>query len=283
MIIDHKIIEYQGDVIFESIVSDKPQRFNYHAFNEACFIHVEKGSNVTYSSQDTTKTDEGNFTLSSSGNLIVNTMPDKGTGLHHATIIHFPKELITKSFSNELPKYLHVNQAPGGNEVITAEPCVILRNYIKGVNLFLDNQHRMNDEVMYVKIKEILLLLLQSKKGKEVSNLLVNLFSNRTVSFKATVESHLYSGIALEELAHLCNMSLSTFKRKFKEIYSDTPANYIVSRRLKKAKDLLATSDLSIIEIADATGFKSIQLLSKKFKEIFGKSPSKYRLTLTVK
>lgn len=283
MIVDHKIIKYQGNPIFESIVSDKPQRFNYHAFNEACFIHVEKGSNVTYSSQDTTKTNEGNFTLSSSGNLIVNTMPDEGTGLHHATIIHFPKDLITKSFANELPKYLHVNQEPGDNEVITAEPCVILRNYIKGVNLFLENQHRMNDEVMYVKIKEILLLLLQSKKGQEVSNLLVNLFSNRKVSFKATVESHLFSGIALEELAHLCNMSLSTFKRNFKDIYKDTPANYIVSRRLTKAKDLLSTSDLSINEVSDQTGFKSIQLFSRKFKEVFGNSPTNYRLTLTVK
>jgi transcriptional regulator GlxA family with amidase domain len=144
--------------------------------------------------------------------------------------------------------------------------------------LYLENPKRFNEDLLYVKIREILLLLLQSKRGDEIAVLLRNLFAERTNTFKASVDAHLYNNISLKELAHLTNMSLSTFKRKFRMVYNDTPANYILLRRLRKAEDLLVVSELSINEISEETGFTSIHQLSKKFREMYGLPPSKYRL-----
>ncbi|MEQ8924351.1 MAG: AraC family transcriptional regulator [Fulvivirga sp.] len=161
---------------------------------------------------------------------------------------------------------------------MTAKPCVILGNYIAGINLYLENQHRFNIDILHVKIKEIFLLLLQSKKAPEVSTLLRNLFAERTNTFKAIVESHLYNDISIDDLAILSNMSVSTFKRKFRLIYKDTPAHYILSKRLKRAEGLLSASELSMNEISDEIGFKTAHQFSKKFKERYGLTPTKFRL-----
>ncbi len=278
MIIDHKKIAFEGKIIFESIVSNSLQRLSYLAHNETCFVHLKKGANITYSSSQKTEVEQGNFTLTSSGNLIIKTVPNEDDGLFQATIIHFPKEFIHSIFHNQLPDILNHPESQKNMEILTAQPCVILGNYINSIQLYLENPQRINKDLLHVKIKEILLLLLQSKKGNEVASLLKTLFADRTVTFKATVESHLYNDISLEEMAYLSNMSLSTFKRRFKEVFNTTPAQYITDKRLLKARSLLELPDLSMNDITDQTGFKTSSHLSRKFKEKFGLSPRAYRL-----
>ena len=89
--------------------------------------------------------------------------------------------------------------------------------------------------------------------------------------------------ISFEELAHLCNMSLSTFKRYFKKIYGATPLEYITDRRLEESKKLLATSNQAIVDIALDSGFKTMSHYSRKFKEKYGIPPSQYKLTFSDK
>jgi AraC-like DNA-binding protein len=78
-------------------------------------------------------------------------------------------------------------------------------------------------------------------------------------------------------LAKLCNLSLSSFKREFKKVFDDSPANYILSAKIKKAKELLAISDLPINEIAYETGFNDPLYFTRQFKKKVGNSPSAYR------
>ena len=139
------------------------------------------------------------------------------------------------------------------------------------------------DEIVRLKIKEILLLLLQSKKAEQISNLLENFVNQNTVGFKTIVETHMFTDISLTELAYLCNMSLSTFKRHFKKIYHTSPNDYLFERRLEKSRKLLATSELSVMDVAYSSGFKTMSHYSKKFKDKFGIPPSQYKLTLSDK
>jgi len=92
------------------------------------------------------------------------------------------------------------------------------------------------------------------------------------------VENNLYNNLSIEQLAYICNMSLSTFKREFKKTFADTPAHYIKSRRLQTAKNLLLTTTDSISEIAYSIGFEDISTFSAIFKEKFNLSPSKFRM-----
>ncbi len=85
------------------------------------------------------------------------------------------------------------------------------------------------------------------------------------------------TAINIEELAQKLPMGYSTFRKAFKKNTGVSPNQYLLELRLKKAKDLLCSTNLSIKEIADQTGFDSISYFSKHFKKKNGISPKSFR------
>nr|WP_242527975.1 AraC family transcriptional regulator [Muricauda sp. CAU 1633] len=144
---------------------------------------------------------------------------------------------------------------------------------------YFDNPSLVNEEILALKLKEIVLLLYQTKNAPAIQVILSNLFNPASYSFREIVESHYYSNITLEELAQLTNMSLSTFKREFKKIYGAPPASHIRKTKLQKAIDLMGSTDLRATDIAYECGFNNISHFSKTFKQVFGASPTSYKMT----
>ena len=86
-----------------------------------------------------------------------------------------------------------------------------------------------------------------------------------------------------EMLAKELPMGYSTFRRVFKKVTGLSPNQYLIDLRLGKARDLLLSTNLSINEIADQTGFDSIYYFSKLFKKKHGVSPKTFRVKKTGK
>lgn len=78
-------------------------------------------------------------------------------------------------------------------------------------------------------------------------------------------------------LADMMNTSLVTLNRKIKRATGCNTTIYIRRLKLEKAKYLLESSDLTIMEIQEACGFDMQSYFSRTFKELFGMSPLKYR------
>jgi DNA-binding response OmpR family regulator len=92
------------------------------------------------------------------------------------------------------------------------------------------------------------------------------------------IHQHLdHSNFGANELAKFLVMSDSQLYRKLKAISNTSTAVFIRKVRLEKGKELLKSSDLSISEIAYATGFNDPNWFSKAFKEEFKQSPTKFR------
>lgn len=72
-------------------------------------------------------------------------------------------------------------------------------------------------------------------------------------------------------------VSYSTFRKFFKEFTGLSPALYQQDLRLQRAKELLATTDLSIKEIAYRLCFDTPDYFSQKFKAKTGMTPREYR------
>lgn len=92
------------------------------------------------------------------------------------------------------------------------------------------------------------------------------------------MENHYKEKISLDQIAE--NMYLSPFyiSKLFKSETGDTPINYLISLRMKKAKELLdQNSTLSIQEAAAAVGYEDAYHFSKLFKKYYGLSPLYYK------
>ena len=81
-----------------------------------------------------------------------------------------------------------------------------------------------------------------------------------------------------QTLATLVNLSPSRFRHLFKYETGTSPRQYVRELRLRKAEVLLATTFLSLKEIAEAIGIVSVSHLMKDFKERHGMTPREYRI-----
>ena len=96
---------------------------------------------------------------------------------------------------------------------------------------------------------------------------------------KFILQETIDSPVNLEQVVKELPMGYSKFRKLFKSTYGISPNQYHLNLRLDKAKDLLTTSNLSITEVADQTGFDSIFYFSKVFKKKTGHSPKTFRDT----
>lgn len=94
---------------------------------------------------------------------------------------------------------------------------------------------------------------------------------------RQVVEQNYASPISLDELAYLSGRSLSSFKRDFQLIYNTSPASWIREKRLKKAKELLESTPMSVSEICYSLGFENASHFSRIFKGYHGKAPTSFQ------
>lgn len=86
--------------------------------------------------------------------------------------------------------------------------------------------------------------------------------------------------LSLEELAKLAGISRRQIERQFQQLLDQAPSETYRSIRLDRARTLLVETNLSVMEVAMATGFNSIAVISKHYKQRFGETPSGHRVRL---
>ncbi|WP_298418391.1 helix-turn-helix domain-containing protein [uncultured Kordia sp.] len=133
------------------------------------------------------------------------------------------------------------------------------------------------ENLLSVKFEELLLYLI-NKYGDTFKLYLQSLIVKETSAFKKIVESKIHSNLKLEEIAFLCNMSLSTFKRHFIKEYDVSPGKWLQNKRLQKAKEMLEQGDCKPSDIYLDFGYNNLSNFSIAFKNKFGFSPSKISL-----
>ena len=78
-------------------------------------------------------------------------------------------------------------------------------------------------------------------------------------------------------LARAALMSTAHFSRQFRATYGETPYDYLMTRRLERAKALLRRGDLSVTEVCEAVGCTSLGSFSARFSQLVGETPTAYR------
>ena len=96
---------------------------------------------------------------------------------------------------------------------------------------------------------------------------------------KATnyIDDNLSSPLSVEELCANLFVSKNFLYKSFHSFYSCTVNEYITSRRIEKAKELLRGTDESVRRISEEVGFNNYTYFSRLFKNATGLSPNKYR------
>ncbi|MCM4172380.1 AraC family transcriptional regulator [Arenibacter sp. TNZ] len=148
-----------------------------------------------------------------------------------------------------------------------------IATFITSLSSSTFTDHSFSDALLVLKFEEIMLYLL-NKYGSDFEYYLHSLISKEVSPFKNIVESNVHSNLKLEEIAFLCNMSLSTFKRHFTNEYNEPPGKWLQDKRLQRAKELLQTGNLKASDIYLEIGYNNLSNFSVAFKNKFGISPT---------
>ncbi|KAA2223966.1 helix-turn-helix domain-containing protein [Chryseobacterium sediminis] len=278
MLNDYKKYELFGKTLIQKIDMKGPFRYDFPVSEQACFLYVIKGA-FQY------KTDEQEFDVPANYSLFLNCI---NSGKHiqnsnlesncQVVIVTFYPDILKKIYDRELPSLLqrpaHIvsNQS---SEKINND--FLIQKYVEGLLFYFENPSLINEDILILKLKEIMLLLAQSQNANAIQLILSQLFSPTTYSFKQIIEANLFSQLTIEQLAEKNNLSISSFKREFAKLYDDTPANYIRNKKLEKAAELLLISDERITDIAFDCGFNDLATFTKNFSDKFHVTPSNYR------
>jgi AraC family transcriptional regulator len=98
--------------------------------------------------------------------------------------------------------------------------------------------------------------------------------ARRTLAY---IEANLASKMDIDDLANLVALSRSHFSRAFKRSVGLPPMEYVVVRRVERAKAIISGAREPLAEVALACGFADQAHLNRRFRDIVGVSPGRWR------
>jgi len=272
-----KYLKYKGRIVFGKQSMPYFDRIPKQYFeDEACFVFVNQGEVSVRAQTDFLDLDNQHAVLAKCLNYFFESKDKQkrsGSGVEVIAVILYPA-LVEELFEFDLSKSDYTLDY----NIKKVEVDRLLVNFRESINILLDHPDLADESIIKTKLKEFVLLMAKSQEAPSQLDFLAALFKPLDIEFKSTVLNNLYSNLSVDELARLCHLSTSSFKRKFKESFNSCPKKYISKKKLEKAAALLRTDDLRVSDVAYDVGFDSLATFNRNFTATYGKSPSEYRL-----
>lgn len=278
MILDYKRFDLYDKVIFEKAVMMPPFKPPGNMPNEACFLYVLNGEQQTVSPTNKIKLKSKDAILMKCGMYFTEWLSSDEYEQCEAIAVHLYPEVLKEIYKNEIPDFVtQYKKIENSSSMYKVSGDELIDNYIQSLVFYFKNPALVDDELVKIKLKELILLLIKTEKAPSVMEVICGLFSPKTYGFREIIASNIYSSINIEELAQFTNLSVSSFKREFEKIFNEAPARYIKNKKLEKAIALLENTEQRISEIAYDCGFNDIAHFSKSFQDKYNNSPTNFR------
>lgn len=278
MVFEQKTIKYKSKRVFEKLVMsiDFDRAPKFFAEDEACFLFIKEGafqfrtptSLVTYNKNEALLAKCGNY-------FIEEIAVDENENRLTAIGAFFYPEMVKSFFESDLS----IKAFNNNYDVIKLNVEPLMKSFIDSIDFLLEHQNIVDDNIIINKLKELLLILSKSENAASIKDFVTSLFVPYQYNFNEIIQKNIFSNLSIDDFAKLTNLSTATFKRKFTELYNDSPAKYILTKKLERSSQLLKIKSKPIADIAFECGFENVSNFNKVFKKHFGQTPTEYRLS----
>jgi AraC-like DNA-binding protein len=152
-----------------------------------------------------------------------------------------------------------------------------LEVFFRSMTLFFAQRPSPSRQLVGLKFREMVLQLLNYQDNPALFKFFDSMSSSPERKFRRLIEDNVHFNLGLEEFARMAGMSVSTFKRFFKQVFAESPGQYIINKKLSIAALLLKRSTKSVQEIAYEVGFENPAHFTRMFNKKYKISPSKFR------
>ena len=91
------------------------------------------------------------------------------------------------------------------------------------------------------------------------------------------VDAKIDSDLRLQDMAEAVKLSVAHFSQMFRTSTGQSPHQFVLRHRIDRAKEILRTAEVGILDVALSCGFKTQQHFARVFRQVCGVSPTEYR------
>ncbi len=138
-------------------------------------------------------------------------------------------------------------------------------------------EKRINYELVCQNLLEVLIVKLMRRANLTFKVVSSVKSSHECIKVKQYIETNYTRDITLEDLSEISHLNKYYLVHTFTKCFGCSPMNYLCGVRIKASKELLASTDYSITEIAQSSGFSSQSYFAQCFQKHCHMSASAYR------
>lgn len=230
------------------------------------------GKKEIYGSHHAVTINNHDIVLITSGSVLMWESSAENSGLE-SFLIFFSNRLLKEFCIKHNLDFL--SQGEKASPILSLKKDDFLKNFQASLMLLEDKRF---SSLQQTKLEELLVYLMVSHRHRSVDAFILKALSDtHDGKLKQVVVSNAINFLSIEELAFLCNMSVSTFKRHFVKAFNCTPKKYLTDQRMKKAQELLRSAKRPSEIYADLR-YQSLSSFSTEFRKYAGMSPKKYQM-----
>tara|TARA_R110000772_G_scaffold49504_1_gene114012 strand:+ start:230 stop:1069 length:840 start_codon:yes stop_codon:yes gene_type:complete len=241
--------------------------------NKNTFSFLQEGTKEVFFDNSSYAIDNSQFLLMKSGHCLMTEKLSNVQEYYRSVLLFFSNEDVLKIIRKFELK-------PTGSSTYYSTYSFNYDTYIKRFsNSLLDISKlskSIQKNILDAKFEEIILYLIEFN-GVDFLYSLISNNDNQNQKLIQTIESNTLNKLTIKELSFLCNMSVSTFKRKFEKMYAMSPIKWFQEKRLEHSAFLLKNKSKRPSDIFEEIGYESLSNFITAFKTKFGVTPKQYQ------
>lgn len=261
------------DVHFQFYEVNEPSVKNKVIFSQNLIGFMQQGVKQIISPLSEAKIDNTQFFLLTSGSVLMSESVSTDNQ-YKAILLFFSNDFLNEFIVKHKINFSKKDSASQNLQVLKKD--TFIQNFEESIKL-LDNDS--TPQMRKIKLEELLLYLLSKYPEATLKYISQAREASTESKVKQVVLSNNEKGLTIEELAFLSNMSASTFKRNFTEVFQTSPKKYFTENKMQLAQQYLKMNKRAS-EIYAELGYESLSSFSIEFKKHFGISPKHFQAQL---
>lgn len=173
------------------------------------------------------------------------------------------------------------------DELLNPQPYLLLRSEPKIQHIFSELYCVPSDgQLAYFKLKSAELIFFLHERQKEIHHADARYYGpgmkHKVYEMGERMTADLSMRMTVAKLAREYQVSESTIKKYFRQLYGEPPYAYLKRRRMEEAAFLLTTTTKSITQIAAAVGYQNTSKFSAAFRDIYSLTPTEYKKVVSI-
>ena len=238
--------------------------------NQNAFSFLTDGTKEVVTTNSTIAINPTQFLVMKSGHCLMTERLSRGKSYRSVMLIFSSEVLLQFIRKLRLPK-----KATAEQSVFAFATDAFVQNFVESLINISKLSQPIQSKLLEVKVEEIMLYISEVYGADFLYALAAN-SDHATQKFIRTVESNQLSKLTIKELAFLCNMSVSTFKREFSKQFATSPIKWFQHKRLAYAQHLLQQEHRKPSEVYYEVGYENLSSFIQAYKQQYKATPRQH-------